>query len=330
MKNTHLDQDDVYLQAAQWLDRLADGPLDNISKKRFCNWLDANEQHVNVFNAMTHTWQDPSLEQAIKEAKRQLTWREKISTQVKPRIMLTSLSLCALVLLVVVIYPTNNSTPLPNTETLYSQHFATKIAEQRDYALVDGSTLQMSADSAVSVDFGANRRVVELQKGATYFSVASDKTRPFEVNLGKASVVAVGTQFNIDRGASGSDVTVYEGAIEVRAWPNSAPTLLRTGESVHIGAQGLSAIEPVELSQLVDWRSGWIEIKDKPLSYLVERLNRQSEKNITLGNAEIANLRVAGRFRLRDTSQTLAMLGEVYNLSISDNTNKIVVTYPTP
>lgn len=329
MKNTHLDQDDVYLQAAQWLDRLADSPLDNISKKRFCNWLDANEQHAKVFTAMTHTWQDPSLEQAIKEAKRRVSWREKLRGQVKPRIMATSLSFCLLALVVVLFYPSNKKTPLPNAETLYSQHFTTNIAEQHDYALVDGSTLEMGADSAVSVDYRANKRVVELQKGATYFSVASDKTRPFEVKLGTASVVAVGTQFNIDRGGSGSDVTVYEGAIEVRAWPNSTPTLLRTGESVHIDAQGLSAIEAVELSQLVDWRSGWIEIKDKPLSYLVERLNRQSDKTITLNNADIANLRVAGRFRLRDTSQTLAMLGEVYNLSISDNANKIVVAYPT-
>ena len=328
MKHTpHLQQDDIYQQAAQWLDKLADGPLDSLSKRRFCNWLDASEAHAAVFNAMLATWQDPSLEQAIKLAKQQRHWRHKLYDWLSPPLLLSGASLAAAALLLVLLYPVTVSQPQPTAVGQFSQQFSTAKAEQQDHTLVDGSVIEMGADSAVQVAFVADRRAIELQKGAAYFDVASDKSRPFEVRLGEASVVAVGTEFNIDRGLSGSDVTVYEGAIEVRARPGSPPTLLKAGESIHIGAEGLSRIEAVDLHKLVDWRSGWIEIKNQPLSYLVERLNRQSNKQITLAETNIAHLPVAGRFQLRDTAHTLALLGQVYNLTVSDSADSIVVAY---
>lgn len=311
----------MYLQAAQWLDRLSDGPLDNITKKRFTNWLAANEQHQVTFDTMANTWQDVSMDEAIQTAKKSRTWREKILQGFTPPILLGGVTLAIVVLMVVLFIPPHVSPFTPVT-----QSFTTTIAEQKDFLLDDGSRLEMSSDTAIYIHFSAAKRGVNLKKGASYFAVASDKKRPFEVSMGNASVTAVGTEFNIDHSVHGSDVTVYEGAVEVRTKDNGVPTLLRAGETIHIDQNGLSVIEAVDLAQIVDWRTGWIEITHKPLSYLIERLNRESKMAITIASPAIADLPIAGRFRLRDSQQTLAMLSEVYGLTITHEKQQIIVS----
>ena len=313
--------DDVYLQAAQWLDRLSDGPLDNISKKRFTNWLAADELHQATFDDMLATWQDASMEQAVRVAKQALSWREKIAQKPQPMWWVAGMSLAISILVAVVLLPGQVSPLAP-----VSQDYSTAKAERKDVLLEDGSSLELSSDTAIYVSFSPEKRTLHLKNGASYFAVASDKQRPFEVNLGGATVTAVGTQFNIDRSLHGSDITVYEGAVEVRAAHNAPPILLRAGEAIYVGKSGVSEVQAVDLSQLVDWRTGWIEIANKPLSYLVERLNRESQTNITVASATIADLPVAGRFRLRDTQQTLAMLSEVYGLVVTEQDQQIIVS----
>ena len=77
-------------------------------------------------------------------------------------------------------------------------------------------------------------------------------------------------------------------------------------------------MEKIDLAQRVDWRTGWIDGEDESLNYLFERLNRYAEKPILPVDSSVGNRRVAGRFKLEETAQTLAMLGSLYNLDIAD------------
>jgi transmembrane sensor len=65
------------------------------------------------------------------------------------------------------------------------------------------------------VEFSNNERRVELLEGQALFQVAKDKSRPFIVASGEATVRAVGTQFDVYRKDSGTTVTVLEGRVAV-------------------------------------------------------------------------------------------------------------------
>ena len=73
------------------------------------------------------------------------------------------------------------------------------------------------------------------------------------------------------------------------------------------------------------WRTGWIELSDEPLSFLLERMNRYSHKNIVLVSPDLGRERVAGRFQLEDTQQTLKLLVELYQLSVENTPRRIEV-----
>lgn len=311
MNTPHISPE-VYEHAADWLERLSSGPLDKLSKRRFINWIDADPAHKQVFESMLSTWSSPALHQALADTRQNMTLKDRIQYTPSSR-WWQAATLCVVCLVMVIAWQWRPQQVGPITH-----QYATAIGESRDITIEDGSVLTMSAASDVFVKLTDDRRLINLKKGAAYFDVASNKQRPFEVKIGSASVVAVGTEFNIDRGQNFTDVVVHEGAVEVKASIDDTPILLKAGERVRITGQTLTDTEAVDLTRTLDWRSGWLELTNESLPYLVERLNRESHKAIRIESAALANLRIAGRFRLKDTEQALHLLAEAYPLIVEE------------
>jgi transmembrane sensor len=93
--------------------------------------------------------------------------------------------------------------------------YATDVGERRSLTLSDGSTVDLNARSKLRIEFSKAERRVELIEGQALFQVAKNKDRPFIVKSGEATVRAVGTQFDVDRKATGTTVTVLEGRVVV-------------------------------------------------------------------------------------------------------------------
>ena len=321
--NDHNSEQSLYEQAAYWLERLSAGELDKVTARRFDKWLAQSSQHQQVFEAMLATWQDDALTQTLK--KHQQTARKKwFSFVLLPQKQWQFAALALVLCIGLVQY--FNIQPQVNPAEVYSYSVANN--QQQDLQLTDGSKLAVGPATDIVVRMSDSRRVIQLKQGSTYFAVAKDKSRPFEVKVGNASVVAVGTEFNIDKGLKVTDVVVHEGAIEVRASITSQPVLLRAGEAIRIENGRLSNIEQVNLPQMIDWRSGWIELKNDSLQFLVERLNRHRDQPISILDAELNNLAVAGRFRLSNGEETLAMLQSLYPLKVHKKNGLLAISKP--
>lgn len=309
------DSDDDYQTAAEWLEQLSEQPLDELSKRRLLLWLEGKPGRGALFERMLATWADPALSQAAQH----LLASQSRSASTFPDAGFrrsAALALCFTLCVALVISTRFVGDAPAVSKTL---PFATTTGIRHDLQLEDGSLLEISPASRLTITLDAQQRNIELQEGAAYFRVAKDKTRPFAVTIGTASVVAVGTEFNIDKHQHDVEVTVYEGAIEVRANPVAQPLLLRAGERALISAKGIQTLA-VNLSELVDWRSGWLELQNGTLGLVVEQLNRYSNTPIQLADPALAHIPVAGRFRLKDAHATLQLLAELYRLERRDVT----------
>lgn len=310
------DSDDDYQRAAEWIDFLSEQPLDDLSRRRFLLWLDGQPERRILFERMVINWADPALTQAARAVLTSTPLSRSTRFSWKRTHTGAALAACILLCIALFIGRPWSDEGLTEYNTL---PFATAIGVRHDLQLADGSLLEISPASRVEVSLNDQRRNINLQQGAAYFRVAKDQTRPFEVRIGAASVIAVGTEFNIDKTADQIEVTVYEGAIEVREHPAARPHLLRAGERALIGTGGIRTLT-VKLNELVDWRSGWLEVDDGKLGALVDQLNRYSSKPIHLQDHTLAGMPVAGRFRLKDTRETLQLLAELYHLQLKEVT----------
>jgi transmembrane sensor len=191
----------------------------------------------------------------------------------------------------------------------------TAIGEMRRAPLEDGSTLSLNTDSAVTVDFGANERIVRLERGEAWFQVAHDGARPFIVQAGQVRVRAVGTAFSVRRRSAQTDVLVTEGVVQV--W-----TIGHEGRRVSLRAGYRSVIEPSlvvvaksppvgAIERQLAWRSGELALDGEPLTYAVAELNRYNRRKIVVDDPAVGREPLVGYFRTdrpQDFAQAVTVL----------------------
>lgn len=175
----------------------------------------------------------------------------------------------------------------------------TRSGEVRDVALPDGSHVTLGALSAISVQFSAERRSVDLRRGEALFQVNHDPQRPFVVAAGTRAITAIGTAFVVRRDSDRVEVAVTEGAVSVmQQAPGSAPLLsflprepatysqearITGGQRVTYDDAGHSTpIEPADAVAVTGWSKGRLEFDHQPMRYVIETVNRYSSRTIQL------------------------------------------------
>ena len=190
--------------------------------------------------------------------------------------------------------------------------YRTGIGEQKVVDLEDHSTIVLDAATRLRVRFTPDARIVELQNGQAQFSVAKDPTRPFKVEAGGRTIVAVGTVFTVEYVDSQVHVAMMEGKVAVvstaiRATTSVSPgsgegISLTTGEELRVSRDGRSTVTPkADLEAATAWREGKVIIRSEPLSDVVQRMNRYSRLQIRIDDAALAAKQISGVFEAGDT-----------------------------
>jgi len=210
------------------------------------------------------------------------------------------------------------------TGLLAGQALNTDRGEARREVLADGSQVHLNGATRARVRLGSAARKVRLDEGEAYFAVAHDPARPFSVTSPHGVVTAVGTQFDVDRLDDATEVSVYEGRVRVEPAGGGAPVYLSAGERARISGGAVTRLAGFEPAQARDWRSGWLEVENAPLSDLLTELNRASSLPIVAEGAT-AGLSVSGRFRLSDPAGAAAMVAALHGLEVRREGERIVL-----
>lgn len=174
--------------------------------------------------------------------------------------------------------------------------------------LPDGSTIELSGDTKVFIEYAEKRRTVRLARGEALFTVAHNPDRPFIVKAANGEVRALGTAFDVKLKRGAVLVTVAKGRVQVTASSRTTGnhyavlgigqqlTYRETSESGDM----LSAPRSVDVSSVVDWRDGFLEYHGEPLSEVIEDVNRHAKQQIVLLAPEEENTPIYGTLRAGD------------------------------
>jgi transmembrane sensor len=197
-----------------------------------------------------------------------------------------------------------------------SENVATATAQRRALALVDGTRVELNAQTSLRVDIDARERRVRLASGEAFFAVAKDAARPFIVETPAGSVQVTGTQFAVRADSPAVfEVTVLEGSVRARPGDASgrpaAPVLLGAGEQLSAGPAGVEVhtLAAAALADALAWRQGKIVFNGMPLHEALARFARYNGCGISVApDAANLPLSVGGRFSLDDLDGFLAWL----------------------
>ena len=157
----------------------------------------------------------------------------------------------------------------------------------RSLVLADGTRLDINGGTRIELDRKHVREAV-LTRGEVLFSVVHDAGHPFQVAVGDAKLVDVGTVFNVVREAGVTNVGVVEGAVVFN--PASDAVRLAAGHGLRAAdGSGKIVVSERSAADFGAWRTGQLVYAGEPLADVAADLARN------LGVPVVAAADVGGR-----------------------------------
>lgn len=186
----------------------------------------------------------------------------------------------------------------------------TGVGQTRALRLDDGTQLWLNTDTAVDTDYRHDLRRLQLRRGEVLIDTALDTqvpARPFVVDSGQGRLRALGTRFVVRQHDQFTELTVFEGRVEVR--PDDAsipPHIVEPGRQLRFSRSAIGASEPACLARQA-WAQNILLAEDVPLHVFITELGRYRRGYLGCDPA-IADLRVVGGFPLDAPDRVLSLL----------------------
>src|SRR4051812_27039382 len=216
-------------QAAEWFALLRSDDVTAEDKEAWAVWLAAAPAHQAAWARIAQVSQQfEPLQQKSEQALAAL--KASRAVPIKRRAFLNSvLSLGGIGL---VGWGTWRYTPLPQTLSYWRADYRTAIGEIKALDLSDGTKIWLSATTAVDVHYSAEHRKLRLRQGEILIKTAPD-SRPFIVKTEHGQLEPLGTEFSVRALPSGTNISVYEGAVKVSARESGATEIIQAGQQTH-------------------------------------------------------------------------------------------------
>ena len=341
----------IEAEALAWIAQL-DG--DNISEKdlvAFREWVNRSPAHAQEIRELNSLWGELSvltnMIDPIAKAdavSRQLrrreyfrAWRRRLAipTAVLASILVVSIPIAKL--------QTANRTEIVQTaEVELSTIYTTKIGEQQEHSLADGSKITLNTGSRVEVDFRKDQRRLRLLQGEALFDVAHDASRPFLVYAGDGIVRAVGTAFVVHLQGNEFDVIVSEGSVELSSVLSTPVIKSNNIESKKLASLGIvkaghkakyensvasiASLSDVEMTAKMSWQKGLITFQGETLEEVIREVSRYTELKIEIRDPELKGLQIGGVYKSGDTDSLFTNLKANFDIdTLSDKPGSVLL-----
>lgn len=284
-------------QAAQWLMRLSAEDASSQDQQDFARWREADVEHEEAWQRAMKLQHQLGL--IPKELSLATLGRKQ---RVSRRQVLNSIAL--LIVAAPASYLSYRHLPWQGLVTDYS----TRVGQQKQFTLEEGTQLHLNTDSWVKVEFDAQTRRIHLHHGELFLRTGKDPLqRPLVVVTSAGEVRPVGTAFTVRqlRDETQTAVRVLEGKVQLQN-ASAGRQLLQAGQKARFSAGRIDPVQP-DSQSAADWVKGVLRAENMLLGELVAELGRYRHGLLRCDPA-VARLRVSGAFQLADTNQILRSL----------------------
>lgn len=284
------DEERVLAEASAWLVRLQADDVSEADGIAFDAWLDAAPEHRAAYGRALALWQTfeaagPDVAAVLDAAARKDRLRPPGATR---RWWIGAGGAALAAGLGVAVIPGLLAAPA-TIET-----FATGKGERKRVILADGSTIDLNAETRLSVTLDRGSRRVQMADGEAIFDVAHDAARPFTVAAAGREVRVLGTQFDVRSRQGELTVTVARGRVQVSPEAAGRAFVLTRGQRLKVASSGHAELNAVDPAEVFSWRSGRLIYRGEPLKSVVADLNRQYVPQIEVTDPQLAQMPITG------------------------------------
>jgi transmembrane sensor len=217
---------------------------------------------------------------------------------------------------------------------MYASQLETSSSQVKSFVLPDGSQVSLGGHSVASITYDPKSRRVALRNGEAFFSVRSDKSRPFIVSAGDLTVTAIGTAFNVRHDAGSVFVTVAEGTVDVSGRRDRRASQMpefdvraRGGHQVRYqNGRIWSSVERVDPAIASSFTQGKLQYIDEPLSAVIASVNRYASRPIKLEDRALGDLHFTGTVFQDHIDDWVRGLDAVFLVRVTETESEIVLS----
>lgn len=307
MSSMAIDEDRDLTEAGAWLARLQREDVSEADALEFDAWLAAAPGNRAAYTHALLLWHEfeaaaPQVQDELAAIQRREALKLRGTTR---RWWVAGGGMAAAAALAVAVMPGLMS------HQAAAETYATGKGERKRITLADGSTVDMNAETTLSVRYVRDARAVELTDGEAIFDVRHDARRPFTVAAANREVRVLGTQFDVRHRQGDLMVAVARGKVQVRpiaAQAQGRAFTLTPGQRLQVARSGVEQLQAVDPLEALSWRSGRLIYRDEPLANVVADLNRQYVEQIEISDPELGKMPITGVIVLDNQPAVVARL----------------------
>lgn len=304
-------------EASEWLIMLQDEPHDTELHGRFEQWRTSSPVNAAAWTQTSEIMDFVDMSEPVHQAYWQdlpdsrAAQRRRFSASYLPRPTWPQAAFA--VAAVVLLWLTAPALIL----RMEADHI-TGTGEVRQIALADGSTVILSAGSAIRTDIGRDHREIRLLRGTALFEVRHDPSHPFRVEADGIQTTVLGTRFEVALNHDGGMVRVADGRVRVE-YADGAPAVseeLGKGESLHVVRDGRAGRTAVSLGNVGAWKDGQLVLSDRPAREVIEALRPWYGGVIVARGTALDAKRLTGVYDIRDPAAAFAALARTPGIDV--------------
>ncbi len=304
---------DIRHQATEFIFALMAAPGDAVLRRKIDVWIAADPAHAQAWRIAEAAWR--STASLPRERYQADTGGGRVlrltARRARPVLRLIGGIAAAVLLLAAV----------PDLRDAVLADHATRTAQVRDIALDDGSIVSLAPESAISVDFGKDARLLSLLRGEAFFRVAGDVARPFTVRADELAVTVTGTSFDVNMTGKTFMVSVASGSVRVASGDPNRAHNLTPGQRLSIDRETKeTSLTTVSENEVASWRSGQLALRDATMLDAVNAIGRYHRGVIAIRDDALKLRRVTGVFNLNDPRAALRLLAEANGGTVREMT----------
>ncbi|MEH6534532.1 MAG: FecR domain-containing protein [Photobacterium frigidiphilum] len=301
-------QDSSHRSSEDWFAKHLSGELSSEEQSAFQNWL-AHPINAKEYEQTTDAWQQALFAKDYfskvampKASQSQSHWR-------KGFIAIAATIIIGLLMTV---------TLTKNNEALYTEELATGIGKRAQHTLVDGSTIEMSVNTKLTVNYDKEVRNISLHQGEAYFDVSHDNDRLFNIFTNGHKISVLGTKFNVKVRDDSTEVVLIEGSVQINSSSKETHNrvMLKPGQkSTFSISSPPSPPVTTETQMALAWRSGKAVFIETPLKEVLDNLRDYDHTSIIIAPSA-ASLLVSGVIPIENHDIALNTLSTMLPITI--------------
>ena len=337
--------DRICKDAAAWVVKHDKG-LSAQEQDSFFEWLAEDPRHGEMFADNKHSWGDFDL---------LAQWRPEHSEEPNPDLLATTKigrackfwsvlgGLAAAIALMAFVWMPRTEAPV---EAVNSYVINYSSLDYGYHQLEDGSEIDLNKGTELKINYSNNARLVQLVSGEAHFIVKKDVMRPFIVEVGGATVRAVGTAFNVRLSEDSLEVLVTEGRVRMddyysvfksalskteKAPSQDVSSGYRSFVSIKDGQANLeiTSVRNEEIGDLLHWKPDILDFSSTPLSAAIDEFNKRNDVQIVIADHELANEPIVASFRSNNIDGFVRLLKLTLAVEADRQNEEEIILYNT-